>query len=149
VSTAHSTEPIRQMRANARARYLVGLNPIRIEAGDDVVNAHQMMNGWAARNRTRLYAALEESWREAVRHALKNIRLAKNLSYFDVIRVGLLPLGVRVSAEDNRVAVVAVRLCNGGLESGKKGVLHVPHDGTPNVPLSAVELLLMEDALAV
>lgn len=47
------------------------------------------------------------------------------------------------------MAVVAVRLCYGDLKSGKKGVLHVPHDGAPHAPLASVKELLVDDALAV
>ena len=47
------------------------------------------------------------------------------------------------------MAVVAVRLCDGGLESGEEGVLHVPHDGAPHVPAAAVEALLADDDVAV
>ena len=145
VPAAHIAEAVREVGADARARRLLGLNPARVEAGDDLVDtlAHAL-----ARN-SGPHVALEEAWREAVRYTLKNVRLLKDLAERDVIAVSLGPLGDRVGAENNRVAVVAVGLSNRGLESGKEGVLHVPHHGPPHGPAAAVEVLLVDHALSV
>jgi len=148
VATARVAEAVRKVGADARARRLLGLRPICVEAGDDLVDAHQMVNGWAARDCAGPHAALEEAWREAVRYARQNVCLLEDIAELDAIAVSLLPLGDRVGAENNRVAVVAVRLCDGGLESGEEGVLHVPHDGAPHAPAAAVKPLLVDDALA-
>jgi len=101
VAAARAAEAVRQVGADARARRLLGLNPVRVEAGDDLVDAHQMVNCWAARDRAGPHVAREEAWREAVRHALENVRLAEDLAERDVVAVGLLPLVVRVGAEDD------------------------------------------------
>ena len=93
VAAARAAEAVCQVRADARARRLLGLNPVRVEAGDDLVDAHQMRNGGAAMDGSRSHAALEEAWRKAVCHALENVRLAEDLTELDAVSVGLLPLG--------------------------------------------------------
>ncbi len=148
MATTDTAEAVRQMRADARTRRLVGLNSAGMEPCDDLVDAHQMVNCWATRDRAGPHVALEEAWREAVRYPLKNICLPENLTECDAVSISLLPLVVRVGAEDDRVAVVAVRLRDGGLKSGKEGVLHAPHHGPPHVPAAAVEAFLVDDALA-
>jgi len=90
VAATHVAEAVREVGADARARRLSCLNPARVEAGDDLVDTHAnarlTCNGGT-------HVALEEAWREAVRHALKNIRLAEDLAELDAIAVSLLPLG--------------------------------------------------------
>jgi len=88
VAAAHAAEAVRQMRA--RARRLLWLNPFRVEAGDDFENANS--HARLARN-SGPHAALEEARREAVLHALENVRLVKDISELDVVSVGLQPLG--------------------------------------------------------
>jgi len=91
VAAAHAAEAVRQMRA--RARRLLWLNPFRVEAGDDFENANSRpFHPRLARN-SGPHAALEEARREAVRHALENVRLVKDISELDVVSVGLQPLG--------------------------------------------------------
>ena len=93
VTTTHAAEAIRQERADACARRLGRLHTARVEACDDLVDANHMRNGWAAVHVSGPHVALEEARREAVRYALKNIRLLENLTKRDAVSVGLLPVG--------------------------------------------------------
>jgi len=148
VASTDTAESVSQVGADTRARRLLRLHAVRVETRDDLVDAHHMRNGWAAMHVSGPHVALEEAWREAVRYTLKNVGLFKNLAERDAISVGLLPVGDRVAAEDDRVAVVAVRRCDGDLEGGKEGVLHVPQDVTPHGPAAAVKELLVKNDLA-
>ena len=148
VATADTAEAISQMAANARARRLLRLNSVCVEAGNDLINAHQMVNSWAARDRAGPHVALEEAWRETVRYARENVCLLKNLAERYVVSIRLGPLGLCVGAEHNRVAVVAVRLCDGDLKSGKEVVLCLSQDVASYGPAAVVEALLVEGAVA-
>lgn len=132
VASANTAEAVSQVGADARARRLLRLHAVRVETSDDLVDAYHMRNGWAAMHVSRPHVALEEARREAVRYALKNVRLLKNLTERCVVSIRLGPLCCRVGAEDNCVAGVAVRCCDGGLKSWKKAVLCVSQDVPPN-----------------
>jgi hypothetical protein len=107
-----------------------------------------MRNGWAAMHVSGPHVALEEAWREAVRYALKNVRLFENLAERNAISVGLLPVGNRVGAEEDRVTVVVVGLRDGGLESREEAVLRIPQNVAPHGPAAAVKELLVKNDLA-
>ena len=148
VTTAHAAEAVGQVRADTRARRLGRLHTARIETCDDLVDAHHVRNGWAAVHVSGPHVALEEARREAVRYALKDVSPLENLTERCVIHVDLLPLCCRVGAEKDCVAVLAVRLRDGGLESRKEAVLCVAEDVAPDGPAAVVEALLVEDEVA-
>ena len=132
VASTDTAESVSQVGADARARRLLRLHAVRVEACNDLVDAHHMRNGWAAMHVSGPHVALEEAWREAVRYTLENVRLLKNLAERCVVSIRLSPLCCRVGAEDDCVAGVAVRRCDGGLKSWKKAVLCVSQDVPPN-----------------
>jgi len=147
VASAYTAEAVSQVGADARARWLLRLHAVRVEARDDLVDTHHMRNGWAAMHVSGPHVALEEAWREAVRYTLKNISLLKNLAERCVVSIRLGPLCCRVGAEDYCVAGVGMRRCDGGLKSWKKSFLCVSQDVPPDRPATAVKELLMENDL--
>jgi len=148
VAAAHVAEAVCQVGADASARGLLSFHTARVEARDDLVDAHHMRNGWAAMHVSGPHAALEEPWCETVLYALKNVRLLENLAERCVVSIRLGPLCCRVGAEDDCVAVVTVRRCDGGLKSWKEGLLCVSQDVASHGPAAPVEVLLVENAAA-
>jgi len=145
MAAASFAEPVCQVRTDASAWRLLCLHAVRVEPSNDLVDADS--HARLARN-SGPHAALEEAWCEAVCNAREDIRLLEDLAERIVVSISLLPLCNRVAAEDNRVAVVAVGLCDCGLEGGKEGVLRVPQDVPPDGPASAVKVVLVEDDVA-
>jgi len=147
VASTDTAESVSQVGADARARRLLRLHAVRVETSDDLVDAHHMRNGWAAMHVSRPHVTLEEARREAVRYALKNVRLLKNLGERCVVSIRLSPLCCGEGAEDYCVAGVGMRRCDGGLKSWKEPVLCVSQDVPPDRPATAVKELLMENDL--
>jgi len=148
VASADTAEAISQVGADTRARRLLRLHAVRVETRDDLVDTHHMRNGWAAMHVSRPHVALEEARREAVRYTLENVSLLKNLAERCVVSIRLGPLCCRVGAEDDCVAGVAVRRCDGGLKSWKEPVLCVSQDVPPDGPAATIKELLVENDLA-
>ena len=148
VASADTAESVSQVGADARARRLLRLHAVRVEACNDLVDAYHMRNGWAAMHISGPHVALEEARREAVRYTLENVSLLKNLAERCVVSIRLGPLCCRVGAEDDCVAGVAVRRCDGGLKSWKEPVLCVSQDVPPDRPATAIKELLVENDLA-
>jgi len=92
VTSADTAEAVSQVGADASARRLGSLNSVRVETRDDLVDAHHMRNRWAAMYVSGPHVALEEAWREAIRYALKNVSLLKNLAERCVVSIRLSPL---------------------------------------------------------
>jgi len=100
VAPADIAEAVCQVGEDACAWRLLSLHAARVEARDNLPDAHQMVTRRSATAR-RGDAALEEAWREAVRYARENVGLPEDLVERDAVSVLLLPLVIRVGAKDN------------------------------------------------